>query len=115
MAHQWQGVVREYLDFMPFSSEDRFAFHKTTRRERYERALDSAPPGVDEVLLVNEHGELTEGTRTNLMVQMGGEVWLTPPVESGLLPGVLREHLLRTGEAVESAEAARVEAKGLSR
>ena len=23
MAHQWQGVVREYLDFMPFSSEDR--------------------------------------------------------------------------------------------
>lgn len=86
----------------PFSSEDLFAFHKTTRRERYERALAEAPPGVDEVLLVNEHGELTEGTRTNLMVQMGGEVWLTPPVESGLLPGVLREHLLRTGEAVEA-------------
>ena len=55
-----------------------------------------------DILLVNEHGELTEGTRTNLMVQMGGEVWLTPPVESGLLPGVFREHLLRTGEAVEA-------------
>jgi branched-subunit amino acid aminotransferase/4-amino-4-deoxychorismate lyase len=86
----------------PFSSDDLFAFHKTTRRERYERALASAPPGVDEVLLVNEHGELTEGTRTNLMVQLGGEVWLTPPVGSGLLPGVFREHLLRTGDAIEA-------------
>jgi para-aminobenzoate synthetase/4-amino-4-deoxychorismate lyase len=86
----------------PSSSEDLFAFHKTTRRERYERALAEAPPGVDEVLLVNEHGELTEGTRTNLMVQMSGDVWLTPPVESGLLPGVFREHLLRTGQAIEA-------------
>lgn len=85
-----------------YSSEDVFAFHKTTRRERYERALASASPGVDEVLLINEHGELTEGARTNLMVQMGGEVWLTPPIEAGLLPGVFREHLLRTGEAVEA-------------
>lgn len=85
-----------------YSSDDVFAFHKTTNRERYELALASAAPGLDEVLLVNEHGELTEGTRTNLMVQMGGEVWLTPAIESGLLPGVFREHLLRTGEAVEA-------------
>jgi para-aminobenzoate synthetase/4-amino-4-deoxychorismate lyase len=85
----------------PVSSEDPALFHKTTERSRYERALAAAPEEVDEVLLVNEHGELTEGTRTNVLLQFGGE-WLTPPLEAGLLPGVFREHLLRSGHAVEA-------------
>jgi branched-subunit amino acid aminotransferase/4-amino-4-deoxychorismate lyase len=80
---------------------DAFAFHKTTRRARYERARTSVAPEVDEVLLVNEHGELTEGTRTNLFVDLGGG-WLTPPREAGLLAGVFRERLLRDGKAVEA-------------
>ncbi|HEX7242140.1 MAG TPA: aminotransferase class IV, partial [Longimicrobiaceae bacterium] len=39
-------------------------------------------------------------TLANVVVRAGGEAW-TPPVESGLLPGVFREHLLRAGEVRE--------------
>jgi para-aminobenzoate synthetase/4-amino-4-deoxychorismate lyase len=84
-----------------FPSRDVFAFHKTTHRARYEAARSSAPEGVDEVLLLNEHGELTEGTRTNLFVDFGSG-WLTPPRTAGLLAGVFRESLLRSGRAAEA-------------
>jgi para-aminobenzoate synthetase/4-amino-4-deoxychorismate lyase len=57
------------VDHEPIPSMEVFAFHKTTERRRFERAV-AAHPGVDEVLLVNERGELTQGTRTNLFVQV---------------------------------------------
>ena len=85
----------------PIPSMEIFAFHKTTNRAIYERARASAPADVDEVLLVNERGELTEGTRTNLFVQFDGE-WVTPPRDAGLLAGVFRERELRAGRVVES-------------
>ena len=86
----------------PIPSMEVFVFHKTTNRTLYERARESAPAGVDEVLLVNEHGELTEGTRTNLFVQTRGGEWLTPSREAGLLAGVFRESLLRAGRVAEA-------------
>jgi branched-subunit amino acid aminotransferase/4-amino-4-deoxychorismate lyase len=76
-------------------------FHKTTRRRRYEEARVRVGAGFDEALLVNERGELTQGTRTNLFLQLGTE-WLTPPLDAGLLPGVFRAHLLRSGRVVEA-------------
>jgi para-aminobenzoate synthetase/4-amino-4-deoxychorismate lyase len=95
--HAWSvAIARD-----PVPSMDVFAFHKTTLRFRYVEALAAAPEGVDEVLLVNERGELTEGTRTNVVMQFGGE-WVTPRLDAGLLPGVFREHLLRSGRLVEA-------------
>ncbi len=52
------------------------------------------------MLLVNERGELTESTIANLVVRTGGALW-TPPLDAGLLPGVLRAGLLRRGEVRE--------------
>ncbi len=49
--------------------------------------------GFDEVLLLNERGEVCECTSANLFVAQGRQVW-TPPLESGCLPGVTREVLL---------------------
>jgi para-aminobenzoate synthetase / 4-amino-4-deoxychorismate lyase len=85
----------------PVPSMNPFLFHKTTNRSLYELARVSAPAGTDEVVLFNEHGELTEGTRTNLFVRIGSQ-WLTPPREAGLLAGVFRESLLRSGQAIEA-------------
>ncbi|MFN7941920.1 MAG: aminodeoxychorismate synthase component I [Thermoanaerobaculia bacterium] len=82
-------------------SGDRFLFHKTTRRAVYDAALAAAPPGIDEVLLVNERGELTEGTRTNLVLEIDGRR-LTPRLEAGLLPGVARGRLLAAGRIAEA-------------
>jgi len=49
--------------------------------------------GTDEALLLNEKGELTEGSISNLFIVSGGVV-LTSPLESGILPGITRETVL---------------------
>jgi para-aminobenzoate synthetase/4-amino-4-deoxychorismate lyase len=78
-------------------SSDRLLRHKTSRRELYDRDH----PGCDETLFCNERGELTEGARSNIFVRKDG-ILLTPPLEAGLLPGVLRAELLVRGEAREA-------------
>ena len=78
---------------------DPFLYHKTTRREVYETALASRPD-AEAVILWNAAGEVTEGTDANLVVEIAGRK-VTPPIESGLLAGTLRAHLLDTGEIEE--------------
>ena len=80
-------------------SGDRFCYHKTTRRENIDSARSNRPD-CDEVLLLNEHGQLTEGSYHTLVVKLDG-LLVTPPLTSGLLPGVLREELLENGEISE--------------
>lgn len=82
-----------------FDSADPLLRHKTTRRALYEQAL--AASGADEVLFLNERGEVCEGARTNIFVERDG-VLLTPPASAGLLPGVLRGALLQQGKAHEN-------------
>jgi para-aminobenzoate synthetase/4-amino-4-deoxychorismate lyase len=53
-----------------------------------------------DVLHFNTEGQLTEGARSNLFVKIKGRLY-TPPVECGLLPGVLRGRLLRSGRCKE--------------
>jgi 4-amino-4-deoxychorismate lyase len=69
---------------------------KTTARARYDQARDELPEGLDEWLFLNTRGEVCEGTITNLFLRRSGAL-LTPPLGSGLLPGVLREELLANG------------------
>jgi branched-chain amino acid aminotransferase len=57
---------------------------------RYERAHEQ---GLDEVILLNERGEIAECTSANIFVADGGHVW-TPPLASGCLAGVSRAILL---------------------
>jgi len=82
-----------------FDSRDPWLRHKTTRREIYESALAEAK-GADEVVFLNEKDEICEGARTNVFIGVLGAL-LTPPLSSGLLPGVLRADLLGRGEASE--------------
>jgi para-aminobenzoate synthetase/4-amino-4-deoxychorismate lyase len=50
---------------------------------------------------VNERGEVTETTVANLAVRIAGR-WLTPPLDSGCLPGVGRACALDDGTLLES-------------
>jgi para-aminobenzoate synthetase/4-amino-4-deoxychorismate lyase len=84
----------------PVRRDDQFLYHKTTRREVYESARRSRPD-ADAVLLWNEDGEVTEATEANVVVDFDGRL-VTPPVECGLLPGVLRADLLAKGTIVEA-------------
>ena len=74
---------------------------KTTERGIYDRARTAMPEDADEVLFLNEHGALCEGSITNLFVDMGHGL-LTPPLACGVLPGVLRAELLARSEAREA-------------
>ncbi|HEY5993205.1 MAG TPA: chorismate-binding protein [Gallionellaceae bacterium] len=77
----------------PVSAANPWLRHKTTRRELY-TSLANKQEGVFDTLLYNERGELTEFTRGNLVVELGGHL-LTPAAGCGLLPGVYRAVLLK--------------------
>ncbi|MFI5410128.1 aminodeoxychorismate synthase component I [Kaistia sp. UC242_56] len=82
-------------------SADPFLRHKTTRRQLYDAAFaEATAKGADEAILLNRAGFVTEATRSNVFVERDG-LLLTPPLTDGLLPGILRQHLLETGAAIE--------------
>jgi para-aminobenzoate synthetase/4-amino-4-deoxychorismate lyase len=91
--------VRLALEDEPVDAASPWLQHKTTRRDVYvTRALRH--PEADDVVLVNQHGELTETTTANLALRIGGR-WWTPPTGSGCLPGVERARLLELGHLQE--------------
>jgi branched-chain amino acid aminotransferase len=49
--------------------------------------------GFDEVILLNERGEVAECTSANIFATRGNQVW-TPPLSSGCLPGITRQVVL---------------------
>ena len=55
--------------------------------------------GADEALMLNSRGDLCEATTANLFLVHDG-IAVTPPLESGCLAGITREHVLGLG-AVE--------------
>ncbi len=90
------STIRVKLSPHSTSSTDLFLRHKTTHRLLYDQQYAAArAEGFDEVLFLNERGELTEGAISNLFLEQSGCL-LTPPLTSGVLPGVMRRHLLET-------------------
>ncbi|WP_420899276.1 aminotransferase class IV [Fertoeibacter niger] len=83
------------------NSADPWLGLKTTRRAAYDAARAALPPGLDEVVFLNERGEVCDGTITTLFFDLGTGL-CTPPLASGLLPGVLRADMLSSGMAREA-------------
>ena len=84
-------------------SADPLIRHKTTRRQVYKAArAEFSREEADEVLLLNERGEVCEGTITNVYINTGGPVLVTPALDCGLLPGVLRGEMIEQGKAKEA-------------
>lgn len=63
--------------------------------------LEAQAAGMDDALLLNTAGELCCGTTANLFVLRDG-TWLTPPLSSGCLPGVMRARALASGQCQEA-------------
>jgi para-aminobenzoate synthetase / 4-amino-4-deoxychorismate lyase len=84
------------------ASKDVFLRHKTTERNLYEsQYAEARANGFDDVIFLNERDEITEGAISNIFIQRAGKLF-TPPVSSGVLPGVFRRQLLATtGDAAE--------------
>ena len=97
------AVMRYVISDTRLNSSDLFLYHKTTRRHLYDRewAHFSETLGADEVIYLNERGELAEGSRTTIFIERAGKL-LTPPLTAGVLPGVLRQSLIEEGRVAEA-------------
>ncbi|WP_372781249.1 aminodeoxychorismate synthase component I [Phenylobacterium sp.] len=91
------GVAADRLD-----AGDPFLRHKTTHRAVYERAFAAAAArGLDEALLLNRDEAAADASRNSLFVEIAGRL-VTPPLNAGALPGVLRRTLIADGQAIEA-------------
>jgi len=89
-----EGLVGLILADHPPAVDPLFLRHKTTIRNDYDAAWRHAEmQGAFDTLFCNARGELTEGGRTNLFLKLDGR-WFTPPLSSGVLPGIMRAVLL---------------------
>jgi 4-amino-4-deoxychorismate lyase len=98
-----QGMPWIALTQLRLDSAEPLLQHKTTHRPWYDAATQwlAQHPNYFDLIFLNEKGELCEGSRSNIYV-LHNDTWLTPPLASGLLGGVLRTQLLETGQAKEA-------------
>lgn len=80
---------------------------KSTRRAAYDAARAALPEGVDEVVFLNERGEVCDGTITTVFFDRG-QGMRTPPLSCGLLPGVLRAEMAVPEEVLRAGDLPRV-------
>lgn len=73
-----------------------FAYGPAIQARRRARAA-----GAEDALLLSSDGTLCCGTAANLLLRVDGR-WLTPPLASGCLPGVMRQRALDLGLAQEA-------------
>lgn len=79
---------------VPTDSSSPWYFHKTTRRELYDRELQRVrEKGLFDCCFLNERNELTEGCISNIILYRQGD-YSTPSLHCGLLPGIMRQYLL---------------------
>lgn len=91
-----EGQLRVALSSTRLDAGFEFLYHKTTRRELYDIEWRAAQEeGLFELIYLNTAEKVCEGSRTNVFVR-NGEDWLTPRLDSGLLPGVYRSLILET-------------------
>jgi para-aminobenzoate synthetase/4-amino-4-deoxychorismate lyase len=86
--------VRLYISPDVTHADDLFLQHKSSVRERYDKAWRNAEArGAFDLIFCNSDGEVTEGGRSNIFVKKNG-CWTTPPLSAGVLPGIMRSVLL---------------------
>ncbi|TRZ52704.1 MAG: branched-chain amino acid aminotransferase [Dehalococcoidia bacterium] len=62
--------------------------------------LEAEAAGLDETMFLNEHGCITEGSISNVFFVTPAPSLVTPPVESGLLPGITRQVVMELADSL---------------
>lgn len=91
------------LSHLRLDSRDSYLRLKSTHRPAYDAARAAIPAGLDEVILLNEAGEVADGSISTLFFDRGQGL-RTPPLSSGALPGVLRADLALPEEPLRAAD-----------
>lgn len=86
---------------IPVNSKHPLVYHKTTYRPHFKNSiLKINKDEIFDELFLNEKGELAEGARSNIILDIDN-TWVTPKLESGLLNGIYRQKLLRQKKCIE--------------
>lgn len=85
------------------NSADPYLRVKSTHRPAYDAARAALPAGLDEVVLLNEAGEVADGSISTLFFDRGAGL-RTPPLSSGALPSVLRAEISAPEENLSPAD-----------
>lgn len=96
-SKHWKVAIHS----MKLNSNDPWLQFKSTKRAIYDDARAALPEGINEWLFVNERDEVCEGTITNVFVEIAERRMVTPPLCSGLLPGIFRQKMLESRLAIE--------------
>ena len=96
------SVIVESISIKTYPYEHRLVLLETAQKV-----------GHDEIICVNEDGEVSEGAVSNFLFRIDGK-WVTTPLSSGVLPGIQRAIVIeRCGVAVKQifkSELGRVDA-----
>jgi para-aminobenzoate synthetase/4-amino-4-deoxychorismate lyase len=109
MLGKWGKVtieIKEHLQKKDFNciiiseqqinSRNKFQYFKTTNRVLYDSEFRKySLKNFFDVLFLNERGEISEGCITNIFIKKRN-TWLTPPINAGIIPGIYRNHFLKT-------------------
>ncbi|MDG1141640.1 MAG: chorismate-binding protein, partial [Hellea sp.] len=100
--YQINSEVTFSLSKYPLSDKVQVTRHKVSDRNFYdgERNRIRQLTDADEVIFLNSKNEICEGSYTSIFIKKNG-VLVTPPLSSGLLPGILRADLLEKKQAIE--------------
>ncbi len=88
-----QPLLKAQIHQRQESIEGPFVYYKTSYRPHL-------PKAETEQIFISKEGYLQETTIGNLVLEIGGEL-LTPPLSVGILAGIYRKHLLKTGQVKE--------------
>jgi len=100
---QQSGDVKIILSGKRINSGSTFQYFKTTNRQIYDAEHTGySSQGFMDVLFLNEKNEVAEGAVSNIFICKNG-FWFTPPVSSGVLPGIYRNFLLKSMQTVSEA------------
>ena len=97
-----QASAKITISGVAIPKDNPFLYHKTSIRQLYDLELCYAKScGFYDVIFRNTKGEITEGAFNNIFIEDNDGLLFTPPVSSGLLNGVLREHFIKNRKAFE--------------
>lgn len=81
-------------------SNNKFQYFKTTNRKLYDKEYKKYSfKNYFDIIYFNEKGELAEGSITNIFIYKD-DVISTPPLNTGILSGIYRKHLLRNNSGI---------------
>ncbi|MGH9610252.1 MAG: aminotransferase class IV, partial [Bryobacteraceae bacterium] len=94
LADWGEGVKLGYMPNARFAASPFSGAKITSWAQNLVQYEEAHERGLDEYILLNEHGEVSECTSANIFVIEGDHVCTPPLASSGCLPGVTRALLL---------------------